>query len=96
MSDVSKIEFGSNLRPSTVAVIKKVNEIVDAINANDLTNIKVLSNTVTDLSGKVTTLQSQMTTANSKITQNTSNIETLNTDMDKVKVTLYTPLTEKE
>ena len=96
MANIDPVAFGANLRPSTVTLIKKVNELVTAVNEVDPSSIGTLKETVNGLSTNVTTLQSQMVTANSNIAQNTSGVADLNTDMDKVKVTLYTPLTETE
>lgn len=96
MANIEPVAFGANLRPSTVTLIKKVNELVTAVNNVDPASLDSLKETVGTLSTNVTTLQSQMTTANNNIDQNTSDIADIKTDMDKVKVTLYTPLTETE
>lgn len=96
MAGIEPVNFGANLRPSTVALIKKVNELVTAVNDVDPSSIGSLKESVNALSTNVTTLQGQMVTANSNISQNTKDIAGIKTDMDKVKVTLYTPLTETE
>jgi hypothetical protein len=42
MSDIQPIAFGSNLRPSTVTNIKKINEIIAVVNTqeSDISDIK--------------------------------------------------------
>lgn len=69
---LTKLEFGSTLRPSTVSAINKINEIIDTVNG--------LSGT--ELSG----IQSDVSTLKSNV----------QTDIDKIKVTLYTPLKSDE
>ena len=33
MSAISKLQFGSNLRPSLVSVMNKMNDVIDTVNA---------------------------------------------------------------
>lgn len=89
---IAALEFGKTLRPSTVELITKVNETIAAVNALNPTAVEQLKQDVTAL--KETT--SGLTT---KVTTNTDNIATLTQtqtshtqDIDKMKVTLYTPL----
>lgn len=93
MTTISKLEFGKNLRPSTVDTMNKINEIIGVVNGLDAATVTTDINT---LKSNVTTLQGQMTTANTNIATNTSNISTLDNDMKKVKVTLYTPLSSND
>lgn len=96
MASIDPILFGKELRPSTVSALKKINELVSAVNDLDSASIETLKTDVTTIKGNVTTLQSQMVTANSNISDNMNGIADLNTDMQKVKVTLYTPLSDSE
>lgn len=96
---ITPIEFGKNLRPSTVDVMNKLNEVITAVNGLDPSDIQ-------QIESDVSTLKTQMSTANSNITAlqgttqtNTQNISTLTTavgentnDINDVKTTLYTPL----
>lgn len=91
---ITELKFGKNLRPSTVDAMNKINEIISAVNLLNPTDISALQ-------AKVSTLETKTTQLQSSVTQNTTNISTLQTesstlsdDMDKVKVTLYTPLSE--
>lgn len=89
---ITALEFGKNLRPSTVDAMNKINEIITAVNLLNPTDISTLKT-------KVSTLETKTTQLQNSVTQNTQNIGTLQTetstlsdDMNKVKVTLYTPL----
>lgn len=89
---VTPIEFGKTLRPTTVELVKKLNETIDAVNAlnpDSVTqlaeDVKTLKQTASDLTGKVSANTSSITT----LTQ-TQELHT--EDIDKMKVTLYTPL----
>lgn len=96
MTTIEAIAFGKNLRPSTVECINKINEIVTAVNALSPDSIETLKSDVTNL-------KSQMQNANSDITALQSWKSTTNTtiqdhtdDIDKIKITLYTPLTQND
>lgn len=89
---IAALEFGKTLRPSTVELINKMNETIAAVNALNPAAVEQLTQDVATL--KTTT--SGLTT---KVTTNTNNIATLTKtqtshtqDIDKMKVTLYTPL----
>lgn len=89
---IAALEFGKTLRPSTVELINKMNETIAAVNALNPAAVEQLTQDVATL--KTTT--SSLTT---KVTTNTNNIATLTQtqtshtqDIDKMKVTLYTPL----
>lgn len=84
---ITALEFGKTLRPSTVELINKMNETIAAVNALNPAAVEQLTQDVATL--KTTT--SGLTT---KVTTNTNNIATLTQtqDIDKMKVTLYTPL----
>lgn len=93
---IAQIEFGKNLRPTTVELVKKVNETIAAINNFDPSAVEQL---ITD----VNTLKQSTAATDKKVQQNTTNITSLQTkqlehttDIDKMKVTLYTPLTDTE
>lgn len=89
---IAALEFGKTLRPSTVELINKMNETIAAVNALNPAAVEQLTQDVATL--KTTT--SGLTT---KVTTNTNSIATLTQtqtshtqDIDKMKVTLYTPL----
>lgn len=89
---VTPLEFGKPLRPTTVELVKKLNEAITAVNALN-------PDSVTQLLQDVETLKTTASDLTSKVTKNTEDITTLKQtqeshteDIDKMKVTLYTPL----
>lgn len=89
---VAPIEFGKTLRPTTVELVNKLNETITAVNA-------LSPDAVAQLSQDVNTLKTTASDLSSKVTKNTGDITTLKQtqeshteDIDKMKVTLYTPL----
>lgn len=96
MAAIEQIAFGKNLRPSAVDTMNKLNEVITVVNSLDSGEISAIKSDVDSLKTNVKTLQSQMTTANSSITSNTEKLGTQQEDIDKIKVTLYTPLEQNE
>lgn len=89
---VTPIEFGKTLRPTTVELVNKLNETITAVNALN-------PDAVAQLSQDVNTLKTTASDLSSKVTKNTGDIAALTQtqeshteDIDKMKVTLYTPL----
>lgn len=93
---IAALEFGKTLRPSTVELINKMNETIAAVNTLNPTAVEQLTQDVATL--KATTID-----LTKKVTTNTGNIATLTQtqtshtqDIDKLKVTLYTPLASSD
>lgn len=93
---ITPIEFGSNLRPSVVTNIKKINELVAGLNEVD-------PDSMDGLKADVATLKTNMTQAQADILANKTSINEMSTtlasalqDISKIKTTLYTPLEESE
>lgn len=89
---ITALTFGKTLRPTTVELVTKLNETIAAVNALNPA-------AVTQLSKDVQALKTTTTDLTSKVTTNTGSIATLTQtqashtqDIDKMKVTLYTPL----
>lgn len=89
---ITELEFGKTLRPTTVELVTKLNETIAAVNALNPA-------AVTQLSKDVTALKTTTADLSTKVTTNTGSIATLTQtqtahtqDIDKMKVTLYTPL----
>lgn len=89
---ITPIEFGKTLRPTTVELVNKLNETVAAVNALN-------PDSVTQLQNDVECLKTQTSDLSEKVSENTGSISTLTStqeshteDIDKIKVTLYTPL----
>lgn len=90
---IDKVRFGKNLRPSTVDVMNKINEIVDSVNSLE-TNSGTAD--ISALKTNVQTLQTQVGNVNTEITNLKSKDSTFQTDIDKIKRTLYTPLAAED
>lgn len=93
---ITQIEFGKNLRPTTVDLVKKVNETITAINT---LNPSAVGQLIKD----VNTLKQSAAATEKNVQANKTNIASLQAtqgqhtrDIDKMKVTLYTPLSETD
>lgn len=93
---IEPLAFGKNLRPSTVDVMNKVNELISAVNSADIgaleqikQDIDGLKQTDTNLSGQIGTLQTNYDELEPRVKQNEN-------DLANVKITLYTPLESTE
>lgn len=69
------------LRPSAVDTIDKVNEIIEVVNSLNPTDIA-------NIKEKIKTIEAEQLTQNSDINSNTS-------DINSIKQTLYTPLSQE-
>ena len=96
MATIEAIKFGKNLRPTTVESVKKINELITAVNKFDVATINALQTDVKNLKTTVTTHTSQISTANSSINGLKQTASTHTADIDKIKITLYTPLAADE
>lgn len=96
MSDIATIEFGKSLRPTTVESVNKINELIAVVNKLDPNAITSLETKVSDLKSTVDSHTAQIQTANSDINDLNTATDKHNTDIEKIKVTLYTPLATDE
>ena len=93
---ISQLEFGKNLRPSTVEAINKINELVTAVNDLDGAEIETIKSDISTLKSKADTMNTRITNNANDITSVKQTNETQQTDIDAIKVTLYTPLSSTE
>lgn len=100
---ISPIEFGKNLRPSTVDAMNKINEVVSIVNSLDPDGIAQIKEDVSTLQTQMQTANGNISTLQGSVSANTSNIskitESVNAntqDLENIKTTLYTPLESKE
>lgn len=89
---IDKLSFGKNLRPSTVDVMNKVNEVIDTINNSDASELESIKQDI-----------EQLKTTDNNLSQQVDNLKELEprvsqneTDIKMVKITLYTPLESTE
>lgn len=93
---ISQLEFGKNLRPSTVEAMNKINELVTAVNDLDGAEIENIKSDISTLKSKSDTMNTRITNNANDITSVKQTNETQQTDIDAIKVTLYTPLSSTE
>lgn len=93
---IKPIEFGSNLRPSVVTTIKKINELVAGLNEVDPDSVVTLKSDVNLLKTEMTQAQADILSNKNSITELSTSLSSALQDISKIKTTLYTPLEETE
>lgn len=89
---IAELKFGKTLRPSTVELINKMNETIAAVNALNPAAVEQLTQDVATLKTTTSGLTTKVTTNTNSITTLTQTQTSHTQDIDKMKVTLYTPL----
>lgn len=89
---IAALEFGKTLRPSTVELINKMNETIAAVNALNPAAVEQLTQDVASLKTTTDGLTTKVTTNTNNITELQQTQTSHTQDIDKMKVTLYTPL----
>ena len=89
---ITALTFGKTLRPTTVELVTKLNETIAAVNALNPAAVTQLSKDVQALKTTTTDLTSKVTTNTGSIAALTQTQTSHTQDIDKMKVTLYTPL----
>ena len=100
---ITPIEFGKNLRPSTVDALNKINEVITTVNQLQPSEIDQLQEDVSTLqsqmstaTGNLSTLRSQMSAANENISTLQTGVTANTNDITDIKTTLYSPLESGE
>lgn len=89
---ITPLEFGKTMRPSTVELINKMNETIAAVNTLNPAAVEQLTTDVAALKTTTNGLATKVTTNTDNITALTQTQASHTQDIDKMKVTLYTPL----
>ena len=89
---IAALEFGKTLRPSTVELINKMNETIAAVNALNPAAVEQLTTDIAALKTATSSLTTKVNTNTKSITTLTQTQTSHTQDIDKMKVTLYTPL----
>lgn len=89
---IAALKFGKTLRPSTVELINKMNETIAAVNALNSAAVEQLTQDVATLKTTTSGLTTKVTTNTNSIAKLTQTQSSHTQDIDKMKVTLYTPL----
>lgn len=90
--EITALEFGKTLRPTTVELVTKLNETIAAVNALNPASVAQLSKDVQALKTTTADLTSKVKANTGSITTLTQTQTSHTQDIDKMKVTLYTPL----
>lgn len=89
---ISPMTKDAVMRPSLIAAVDKINELVKAINSLDPASIETLEQDIADLKTSDTNINARL----DGVITRTSTLETTTasqqSDIDDIKVTLYTPL----
>lgn len=93
---ITALEFGKTLRPTTVELVTKLNETIAAVNALNPAAVTQLSKDVQELKTTTTDLTSKVAANTGSITTLTQTQTSHTQDIDKMKVTLYTPLANSD
>lgn len=96
MPSIDKIEWGKNLRPSTVDIIKKLNESIDVLNSTDISEIESIKEQLQNIASQLETISDQISSLNNKYNDLEPRVNANEDSIDKIKITLYTPLSADE
>lgn len=93
---IAELEFGKNLRPSTVETMNKLNEVIKAVNDLDGSEIENIKSDIATLKTNVANDSTRITANAGKISSLETTTSSHSTDIDAIKITLYTPLSSTE
>lgn len=93
---IEEIKFGKNLRPSTVDVMNKVNEIINSLNNSSGDEFEELSQRVDSLEQGQQNIATQVMNLNNNYNDLEPRVTQNESDLTDVKITLYTPLSSDE
>ena len=89
---ISPMSKDAVMRPSLIAAVDKINELIAVVNSLDPASIETLEQDVADLKTSDTNINARI----DGVITRTSTLETTTasqqSDIDDIKVTLYTPL----
>lgn len=90
---ISALQFGSNLRPSTVDAMNKINEIIAVVNDLDASDP---SSDIAALTTRVTNVEATANTNSTNITTLQNTVSGHTTDLTAINTALFTPLASNE
>ena len=89
---ISPMTKDAVMRPSLIAAVDKINELVTAVNSLDPTSIADMQQDIADLKTSDTTINSRIDGVITRTSTLETTTATQQSDIDDIKVTLYTPL----
>ncbi len=82
------------MRPSLIDAVDKINEIATAVNLLDPTEIDAIEARVDSLEASVSGLSTRIDNMSTTLSQIQQTLTTHQSDIDNIKLTLYTPLSQ--
>ena len=80
------------MRPSLIDSVDKINEIIVAVNLLDPAEIDAIESRVDALETAVTSINTRLDNIAQSLVTINARIATMSSDIDNIKITLYTPL----
>lgn len=80
------------MRPSLIDAVDKINEIAAAVNLLDPAEIDAIETRVSTLETSTSGLSTRVDNLNTSVTQLQTTQTSQQSDIDNIKITLYTPL----
>lgn len=84
------------VRGSLIDAVDKINEIITAVNALDPSSITQMQSDIAALQSSDTTINGRIDGLATRMTANETLDTTQQSDIDSIKITLYTPLSSGE
>lgn len=84
------------VRGSLIDAVDKINEIIAAVNTLDPQSIEDLQDAITALQTSDTNINGRIDSLTSRVTATETTNATQQSDIDAIKITLYTPLSSGE
>lgn len=84
------------VRGSLIDAVDKINEIITAVNALDPQSIEDIQDDIEALQASGTTISGRIDALAQRMTTNESTDTAQQSDIDAIKITLYTPLSSGE
>lgn len=92
MAQIEPMTKDKVVRPSLIDSVDKINEIVTAVNLLDPAEIESLDTRVSTLETSLAGISTRIDGIANSISTINSTLTTHQTDIDRIKTTLYTPL----
>lgn len=97
---IEPIEYGKALRPSTVELMAKIDEVITAVNNGGgdvpeslLQDVETLKSNMATAQTDISNLQGSMTNVQNSINSIEGEVASASADITKINNSLYTPLT---
>lgn len=89
---ISPMTKDAVMRPSLIAAVDKINELITAVNSLDPASIAAMQQDIADLKAADTNITTRIDGVITRTTALETSDASQQSDIDDIKVTLYTPL----